>query len=106
MAQSGIISPVCLYPFIMIVDLFLVGKDPKQFSRNIDIDRTDDLDAFRVKVASQFNIVVPSGIDFQNQAGRQLLDIEDVLDCTEAVGILVDGHSIREPVCFLPSQES
>ncbi|KAB8265005.1 cytochrome P450 [Aspergillus pseudonomiae] len=81
----------------MIVDLFLMGKDPNQASLKIDIDRVDDLDTLKVKVASRFNIVVPNSIDFQDQAGRQLLDIEDVLDCPEAVGILVDGHSVREP---------
>lgn len=85
----------------MIVDLFLMGKDPNQSSLKIDIDRVDDLDALKVKVASRFNIVVPNSIDFQDQAGRQLLDIEDVLDCPEAVGILVDGHSVREPVSWV-----
>jgi hypothetical protein len=82
----------------MVVEVFLVGKDPQQFSRKIDVDRTEDLDTLRVKAANQFNIIVPGGIDFQNQDGRQLLDIEEVLDCAEPVGILVDGHSIREPV--------
>jgi hypothetical protein len=82
----------------MVVEVFLVGKDPQQFSRKIDVDRTEDLDTLRVKAANQFNIIVSGGIDFQNQDGRQLLDIEEVLDCAEPVGILVDGHSIREPV--------
>lgn len=84
----------------MIVEVFLVGKDANTSCQKIDINRVDELDTLRVKVASEFNIVVPSGIDFQNQAGRQLLDIEEVLDCAEPVGILVDGHSIREPVSY------
>lgn len=85
----------------MAVEVFLVGKDPRQFSKQIEIDRTEDLDTLRVKVANQFNIIVPGGIDFQSQAGRQLPDIEEVLDCAEPIGILVDGHSIREPVSYL-----
>lgn len=89
----------------MIVDLFLVGKDPNKYSQKIDIDRGDDFETLKFKVARRFNIVVPSGIDFQDQAGSQLLDIEDVLDCPDAVGILVDGHSIREPVSYASHKE-
>lgn len=85
----------------MIVEFFLLGKDPRETCREIDIDRVDDFDSLKVKVASQFNIVVPGGIDFQDQAGHHLLDIEEVLDCGQPVGVLVDGHSIRAPVSYV-----
>jgi hypothetical protein len=89
----------------MFVNLFLVGGNPHQTSQKVEIERADDLDSLKIKVASRFNIVVPSGIDFQNQDGRQLLDIEDILDNPEAVGVLVDGHSIREPVSCSSSKK-
>lgn len=82
----------------MIGKFFLLGKDTNQTYRQIDIDRADDFASLKVKVASQFNVAEPSGIDFQNETGRQLLDIEEVLDNDSPIGVLVDGHPIREPV--------
>lgn len=82
----------------MIRDFFLFGHELQKTCQKIDVDHTDDLDALRLKVAAQFNVIEPQGIDFQNNASGDLRDIEAVLDSEEPVGILVDGHQVREPV--------
>lgn len=82
----------------MIRDFFLFGHEVRQTCQKIDVDHTDDLDALRLKVAAQFNVIEPQGINFQNNASGDLPDIEAVLDSEEPVGILVDGHQVREPV--------
>ncbi|KAJ5122568.1 cytochrome P450 [Penicillium atrosanguineum] len=81
----------------MIRDFFLFGHELQKTCQKIDVDHTDDIDALRLKVAAQFNVIEPQGIDFQNNANGDLADIEAVLDSEEPVGILVDGHQVREP---------
>ncbi|KAJ5168033.1 cytochrome P450 [Penicillium canariense] len=81
----------------MIVEVFLLGKDPNKTKQEIRFERTDDLNALKAKAAAQFNIIVPDGISFQNQTGHLLHDVEEVLDSSQPVGILVDGHQVREP---------
>jgi hypothetical protein len=84
----------------MIKEFYLIGSDIRKTSRTVDVDYTDDVDALKRSAASEFNIVEPEGISFENKENGQLIDIEAVLDSDEPIGILVDGHQVREPVCI------
>lgn len=78
----------------MAATFYLAGNDESQ-SFQIDLSDVTDLEALRIKAAGEFHVVDPSGIAFQVK-DIPVNDLEEIRSTEEAVGITIDGHTVRE----------
>ncbi|KAJ3577722.1 hypothetical protein NPX13_g2847 [Xylaria arbuscula] len=85
--MPGLISPT--------KNFFLLGQDPST-AQAIDLESSLDLNKLKKLVGSEFTIVEPSGISFLTADEDPLPDSSDVLAHDGPIGIIVDGHKVRE----------
>ncbi|KAK6068754.1 cytochrome p450 [Seiridium cupressi] len=76
---------------------YLIGDDPST-AREISAEPAWKLETLQKAVGQEFHVVQPQGITFHALDSRSALgDVQDILSCSSAVGLRIDGVAVSSP---------
>ncbi|EMR85284.1 putative cytochrome p450 protein [Botrytis cinerea BcDW1] len=74
---------------------FLLGQPPRT-SQTLEVDLQNTFEYLQYTVAQKFSIAEPSGISFQTDEDGVLDDLDNFVDVSSPIGILIDGNQVRD----------
>lgn len=79
----------------MDVKTFFLAGETAQHGLDLDISHVTEFEALQEAIATNFSIVVPDEVGFQDKS-RGLETLDEIKSTDEPISITVSGQSIRE----------
>ncbi|KAI9650423.1 hypothetical protein NHQ30_000437 [Ciborinia camelliae] len=80
----------------MVKKSFILLGQPARTSQEIEVDLQNTFEYLQYNVAQSFSIAEPSGISFQTEKDGVLDDLDNFVDASSPIAILIDGNEVRD----------
>ncbi|ESZ91096.1 putative Cytochrome 4F5 [Sclerotinia borealis F-4128] len=80
----------------MVKKSFILLGQPASTSQELEVDLQNTFEYLQYNVAQNFSIAQPSGISFQTDKDGVLDDLDNFVDASSLIGILIDGNQVRD----------
>ncbi|QSZ35283.1 hypothetical protein DSL72_008152 [Monilinia vaccinii-corymbosi] len=80
----------------MVKKSFVLLGQPARTAQEVEVDLQNTFEYLQYSVAQTFSVADPSGISFQTDQDEVLDDLDNFVDASSPIGILIDGNQVRD----------